>query len=103
MKPNLIMPINTCLMNPFSGNQLNNRSHLIIAKHALGKLEFVHKILRILVVLINQKLASLTVPGTLILRIILFKKLSEVATWMNDDQTQITNHKLFFFFLQSNF
>ena len=100
MKPNLIMPINTCLMNPLSRNQLNNRSHLIIAKHALRKLELIHKVLRIFIILVNQILASFTVPRTLVQWIIAKEKLSKVATWMHYNQTQVTNHKLFFFILK---
>ena len=100
-KPDVIVPVNAALMHPLLWIKINHGANKIGTQEAVG--EFVYSR-----IFFNNILASSTKPrGILLIRRlqILFVKLSSVATWVYDYQTQITLVKrviVFIFFWEAN-
>lgn len=95
-KPDFIVPVYTDLMYPFLGLELDHGTLLVWAKHTAWDVSMRHNMLWILEILTQKKLAPFAIPRLVIKRI-LFVKISPVATGMHHYQAYVTDDQFFSF------
>ena len=89
-EPDLVVPVDTDLMNPLFGLQLNYRPTPGGAQHTIWKPVVRNNFARFFFILVNQVYAALAVPGTVVIWVLLVQ-FSPVAAWMHHNQAQLAN------------
>jgi hypothetical protein len=96
-KPDLVVPVDAYVVNPFFALQVNHRSTEIIAQHAHRQLSFAHW--SPVGLLFLQKMTTTgAVPWTFVVRVLLIQ-VTSVAVRMHDDETKVADAKWIKFFV----
>ena len=89
-EPDLVVPVDTDLMNPLFGLQLNNRSTPWGAQHAIWKPIVRDYFARFFLIFVNQVYAPLAVPWSVVIWVLLVE-FPPVAAWMHHNEAQLAN------------